>query len=454
MKRIHLNGFKIAGVGHTAIGLWRHPDNQAWRYKTLEYWTETAKTLEAGRFDSLFMADFSGIADVYGGNADAAFREAIHLPLNDPMLAISAMAAVTKHLGFGLTVATTYEQPYSFARRMTTLDHLTQGRIGWNIVTSAVGSAARNLGYARQVPHDERYAMAEEFMDVVYQLWEGSWEDGAVVMDRERNVFIDPAKVHALRHEGKYYRVADAFMCEPSPQRTPALFQAGASDKGKAFAARHAEAIFLVNPNVGGLRRTVDEIRQMTAEAGRDPQSVKVMGGISVIVAPTDKEAQEKAAEQMRFISLTGTLARQASLMQLDFAKMDLDRPLEYIETDGIRSALERYTRNDPERTWTPRQVAEMMSKSAGGITLVGSPSTIADRMEELVERADLDGFNINDHMPLRTLPDFVQLVVPELQRRGRVWRDYAGHTLRESITGQPGARLDTAHYGARFRKP
>lgn len=450
---MHLNGFKIAGVGHTAIGLWRHPDNQAHRYKDLDYWIETARTLEAGKFDSLFMADFSGLADVYGGSPDIAFREALHVPLNDPMMAVSAMAAATRHLGFGITVPTTYEQPYSFARKMTTLDHLTKGRVGWNIVTSAVGSAARNLGRDQQVPHDERYAMAEEFMEAVYKLWEGSWEDDSVVMDRENGIFADPAKIHKAAHDGKYYKVPDAFMCEPSIQRTPTLFQAGSSDKGKEFAARHAEAVFLVNPNVSGMRRTVDEIRMLAEKAGRDPQSIKFMAGVSVVVAETDRAAQEKFSDQLSYISLIGTLARQATLVQMDFSKMDIDKPLQYIETDGIRSFLERFTKGDPDRVWTPRQIAEMMSKSAGGISIVGSPSTVADKLEELMEHADIDGFNINDHMPLRAFPDFVEYVVPELQRRGRVWKDYEGTTLRESVTGVRNPRLDASHIGASFRQ-
>jgi long-chain alkane monooxygenase len=451
-KRIHLNGFKIAGVGHTAIGLWRHPDSQAHCYKHLEYWTETAKTLEAGMFDSLFMADFSGLADVYGGNADETFRQAIHAPLNDPMLAISAMAAVTRNLGFAVTVPTTYEQPYSFARRMTTLDHLTRGRIGWNIVTSAVRSAARNLGLTQQVAHDERYAMAEEFMEAVYKIWEGSWRDDAVILDRANNVYADPSRIRKVAHRGKYYAVPDEFMCEPSIQRTPVLFQAGASDAGKQFGARHAEAIFLVNPNVKGLRRTVSETRELVERNGRDPRSVKFMAGISVIVGETDAEAQAKYEDQIRYIDLVGTLARQSALTQMDLSKIDIDKPLEHVETDGIRSFLERFTKGDPDRTWTPRQIAQMMSRSAGGISVVGSPETVATRLEELMEEAGIDGFNINDHMPLSAFPDFVRLVVPELQRRGRVWTEYVGSTLREHVSEANGSRLDHRHVASGYR--
>lgn len=451
MKRIHLNAFKIAGVGHTAVGLWRHPDSQAHHYADLNYWIETAKTLERGMFDCLFMADFIGMPDTYQGNADLSFREAMSVPLNDPMLAISAMAAVTKHLGFAATVSTTYEQPYAFARKMTTLDHLTNGRIGWNIVTSARESSARNMGLDKQVPHDERYQIAHEFMDVVYKLWEGSWEDDAVRFDRDAGVFADPEKIHAIKHAGKYYSVPGPFCSEPSVQRTPTLFQAGASSAGKDFAAMHAEGVFLVNTSIAGTRQVVDEMRALTKQNGRDPQSIKFLTHISVVTAPTDEEARRKYEDQISHVSVIGTLARLSSQLQIDLSKLDIDKPLQYIETDGTRSLLERYTKQDADRVWTPRQIAEEIARNLGGITIVGSPKTVADKMEEIMDAADVDGFNIADHMPLQTFPEFVDLVVPELQNRGRVWREYEGNTLRESVGDS--ARLRSDHPGAAYRR-
>jgi hypothetical protein len=220
----------------------------------LDYWTSTAKTLEQGCFDGLFIADALGVLDVYGGTAEQTLAHGVQTPTDDPLLTISAMAAVTRHLGFAVTVSTSYELPYAFARKMTTLDHLTKGRIGWNIVTSALDSAARNLGLTRQVPHDERYAIAEEFMQVVYQLWEASWQDDAVVADRRRGIFVDHRKVRRIAHAGKYFSVPDFALSEPSIQRTPALFQAGTSAAGRAFAARHAEGIFLSVPKAGMAR--------------------------------------------------------------------------------------------------------------------------------------------------------------------------------------------------------
>jgi FMN-dependent oxidoreductase (nitrilotriacetate monooxygenase family) len=205
-RRIRLHGLRQSTVGHTAIGLWRHPDSQAHRYRTLDYWLETARILERGRFDALFIADALGPLDVYRGSVDAALRDGIQTPTDDPLLLVSAMAAAAPGLGFAVTVSSTYERPYQFARKMTTFDHLTDGRIGWNIVTSALDSAARNLGLERQIPHDERYVIAEEFIDVVYKLWEGSWEDGAVVRDVETGVFADPSRVHPIGHDGEHFQ--------------------------------------------------------------------------------------------------------------------------------------------------------------------------------------------------------------------------------------------------------
>src|ERR1700754_3813892 len=254
MSRILLNAFDMACVGHQSVGLWRHPDDQGRRYPDIGYWTELARLLERGGFDALFLADVLGVYDVYRGSRDVAVREAVQVPVNDPVMAVSAMAAVTEHLGFGVTVSVAYEQPYALARRMKTLDHLTKGRVAWNVVTSYLESAARNLGRDQQIPHDERYELAEEYLEVCYKLWEGSWEPGAVVRDAERGVYTDPAKVHDIAHKGRYFDVPGPFVCEPSPQRTPVIFQAGASARGSRFAAAHAEAVFVNGPTPAVVR--------------------------------------------------------------------------------------------------------------------------------------------------------------------------------------------------------
>src|SRR3954464_6862851 len=205
MRPIHVNAFDMNCVGHIQQGLWTHPRDQSTRYTQLDYWTESARRLEAGLFDGVFFADVVGVYDVLGRSPDAAVRHAVQVPVNDPMLLIPAMASVTRHLGFGVTANLTYEQPFLFARRMSTLDHLTQGRIGWNIVTGYLDSAARAAGFAGQMAHDDRYDLADEYMQLVYQLWEGSWNDGAVLRDKARGIYADPSRVRMIHHHGKQY---------------------------------------------------------------------------------------------------------------------------------------------------------------------------------------------------------------------------------------------------------
>src|ERR1700684_3056601 len=244
-KEIRLNAFAMNCVAHQSPGLWTHPRDRTADYNRLPYWLDCASALERGRFACLCLPAVLGVYDVFGGSPAAALRNAAQTPVNDPMLVIPAMAAVTEHLGFGVTSNLSYEPPYTFARRMSTLDHLTEGRIGWNIVTGYLDSAALAMGLTEQIAHDERYDRADEYLDVTYKLWEGSWEDDAVVRDRSARVFADPQKIHKVNHHGRYYDVEGYHLSEPSPQRTPVLFQAGSSGRGQAFAIRHAECVFV-----------------------------------------------------------------------------------------------------------------------------------------------------------------------------------------------------------------
>jgi FMN-dependent oxidoreductase (nitrilotriacetate monooxygenase family) len=246
-KRLILNLFEMNCVGHITHGLWRLPGNHRREYTDIGYWTELARLAERGGFDAVFLADVLGTYDVYGDSPAPALLEGIQAPSNDPMLVVPVMAAVTEHLGFGVTASTSYEPPFAFARRMSTLDHLTKGRVGWNVVTSYLPSAARNFGLDAEIPKEERYARAAEYLDVVYALWEGSWEDDAVVADPTADglapgsgVYADPTKVHTIDHDGRFYKVVGPHLSEPSPQRTPVLFLATASPTGVEQAARNA----------------------------------------------------------------------------------------------------------------------------------------------------------------------------------------------------------------------
>lgn len=451
MSRIYLNAFDMACVGHQSPGLWRHPEDQGHRYKTLSYWTELAKTLEAGGFDLLFLADVLGAYDVYGGSRDAAVIDAAQFPVNDPTLAVSAMAAVTETLGFGITVSLTYEQPYALARRLSTLDHLTDGRVAWNIVTSYLDSAARNLGLDAQLPHDRRYDIAEEYLQVCYKLWEGSWEPDAVERDPVRGVFTDPTKVHDIEHQGQYFTVPGPFLCEPSAQRTPLLFQAGASPRGVRFAAAHAEAVFVSGPTPEVVRGPVRALRQEAARLGRDPRSIKVFAMVTPIVAETHDAAVSMLHEYRRFVSPAGALALFGGWTGVDLAELRPDEPLRHIETDANRSALASFTK-DSGRTWTTRELAQEIGIGGRGPVLVGTASGVADELERWVDEADIDGFNIAYVITPGTFADFARLVVPELRRRGRVPHRRERRTLREQFDGG-GPHLADDHPGTAYRR-
>jgi alkanesulfonate monooxygenase len=451
-KQIRFNAFEMNCVAHQSPGLWQHPRDRSKDYAKLDYWVELAQTLERGKFDGLFLADVLGVYDVFGGTADAALKHAIQVPVNDPLLLVPAMAKATRHLGFGVTVTLSYEPPFPFARRMTTLDHLTQGRIGWNVVTGYLDSAARSMGRDKQTAHDERYEIAEDYMDVVYQLWEGSWADDAVRRDRKGGVFTDPKRVRRISHQGPHYRLDAMHLAEPSPQRTPVLYQAGSSPAGRAFAARHAECVFISGPSKQVIAPRVAAIRKLAAEAGRDPQSLLIFALMTVITAPNHADAQAKLADYRRYANAEGALALMSGWTGVDFSRLDPDQIVQHVESEAGRTALENVTRADPQRAWTVREVASHVAIGGIGPVVVGSPEHVADELESWIDDTDIDGFNLAFAVRPETFRDVVDLVIPVLQKRGRYKRDYMPGTLREKLFGQGKARLGPEHPAARTR--
>ncbi|MBX6425117.1 MAG: LLM class flavin-dependent oxidoreductase [Variibacter sp.] len=451
-REILLNAFVMNTVGHQSPGLWAHPRDQSDRYADVEYWKELARLFERGRFDGVFFADVLGVYDVYGGSVDAALRHAVQVPVNDPMLLVPVMADVTEHLGFGVTGTLSYEPPYPFARRMSTLDHLTQGRVGWNIVTGYLDSAAKAMGLARQYGHDRRYDVAEEYMQVVYKLWEGSWEPGAVRRDRAARVFADPAKVHRVRHKGEFYTLDAIHICEPSPQRTPVLYQAGASGRGREFAAAHAECVFINGPFTRVVAPYVADIRARAVRLGRAADDIKIFTLATVIVGRDAAEARAKYDEYRGFVDLEASLTLFSGWTGVDFSKYRLDEPLRHVETDAMRSALEAFTSADPDRVWTVRELALHVGIGGRGPVIVGSPGQVADELEHWVDATGIDGFNLAYAVTPESFVDFVDLVVPELQRRGRLKREYRKGTLREKLSGASSPHLPPTHPGARYR--
>lgn len=451
-RRIRFNAFDMNCVAHQSSGLWRHPDDQSHRYKELGYWTELAQLLERGTFDGIFIADVLGTYDVYGGTNEAAIRNGAQVPVSDPLLLVSAMALVTEHLGFGITAGTAYEHPYPFARRISTLDHLTDGRIGWNVVTGYLPSAARNMGHDDQLEHDDRYDHADEYLEVLYKLWEGSWEDDAVRRDREAGIFTDPDKVHEIGHRGRHFTVPGIHLAEPSPQRSPVIYQAGASPRGVAFAADHAEAIFVAAPTKEVLATTVRRIRDALEAAGRDRYSARIYTLLTIITDETSEKAHAKHADYKQYASAEGALVFMSGWMGVDLSQYDLDEPVGNVQSNAIRSVIANFEESARHgREFTVRDIAEHGAIGGLGPLIVGSGEEIADTLQEWVAETDVDGFNLAYAITPGTFQDVVDHVIPVLRSRGVYPTEYEPGTLRQKLHGR-GDRLPEEHRGAGYR--
>ncbi|MFD2250134.1 FMN-dependent oxidoreductase (nitrilotriacetate monooxygenase family) [Pseudochelatococcus lubricantis] len=446
-KQILLNAFNMNCVGHINHGLWTHPRDTSADYKTLGYWTSLARTLERGLFDGIFIADITGVYDIYQGGIDLTAREAIQLPVNDPTVLVSGMAAVTEHLGFGITVNVNTEHPYTFARRFSTLDHLTGGRVGWNIVTGYLDSAARAVGQEALTEHDTRYDRADEYLDLLYKLWEGSWADDAVHRDRAARVFTDPAKVRPVAHDGRFYRSHGYHLSEPSVQRTPVLYQAGTSGRGKQFAARHAECVFISAPNTTVARETARSLRELAVAYGRKPDDIKIFVGIAVVPDRSSAAAREKLADYVRHANPEAGLAHFAASTGIDFSRYDPDEPVAYGPSNAIQSA----TQLARKRGWTRRQLLGQLGLGGRHPVIVGDAVTVADELARWIDEGEIDGFNLSRVVTPETYEDFIDIVVPELQERGLYKTAYAEGSLRNRIFGE-GNRLPARHAAGAYR--
>jgi FMN-dependent oxidoreductase (nitrilotriacetate monooxygenase family) len=448
-KQLFLNLFEMACVSHITHGLWSLPGNNRHRFDELDYWTELAQLLEHGGFDGLFLADVIGAYDVFRGGPETALREGLQSPNLDPLLLIPAMATVTERLGFGVTFSTTYEPPFAFARRMSTLDHLTKGRVGWNVVTSYLPNAARNFGLEGEVPHDLRYEYADEYLDVLYKLWEGSWDDGAIVADRERKVYTDPSKVRYIHHEGDRHRVAGPHIVHPSPQRTPVLFQATGSPAGIEFAGRHAEVVFTGGRTSEEFRRNAQSMRDAAVRHDREADDIKFIAMAGVIVGRTQEEAEDKWRLYRQHASLDGYLAHFSLPVDLTAFPRDIT----------VGEALFRAEVRPEDVPFLPvnRTVGQALDFLRGSredrFLVVGTPTTVADEIERWLDEDGLDGINLRQYHSFDTARDFAELVVPELRRRGRLPQEgERSSTLRERLFGAGRPRLPERHIAARYR--
>lgn len=431
-KQILLNAFSMNSVGHINHGLWTHPRDQSTSYNTLPYWIELARTLERGLFDGIFLADILGVYDVYGGSLDVTLRESVQLPVHDPMMLVSAMAAVTQHLGFGITANIGAEPPYLFARRISTLDHLTAGRLGWNIVTGYLDSAARAIGSTGMAAHDDRYDQAEDALELLYKLWEGSWADDAVRNDRVKRIYADPRRVRAVDHQGPFYTSHGYHLSEPSPQRTPVLYQAGSSERGRRFAARHAECIFISAPDRTAAQRTSRLLRAEAVNQGRAADDIKIFVGISVIPGHSRGEAEEKYAEYCSYASPEAGLAHFSAGSGIDIARLGLDDPV--TKNAGKGNAIQSGVQIARERGWTKRDLLDSLALGGRYPTIVGDPAHVADELERWIDEGEIDGFNLTRTVVPECYEDFIDLVVPELQARGRYKTAYRHGSLRAKL--------------------
>jgi alkanesulfonate monooxygenase len=426
-KQLCLGAFMRPVSIHTAA--WRFPGGSPDANFNLKTIVSLAKKLEAAKFDAFFMADHLAVLNM---PMDALKRSATVTSF-DPLTLLPAIAMVTNHLGLIATASTTFESPYLIARRFASLDHISGGRAGWNIVTTSNPDAAKNFGMDDQMPHAQRYARAREFFDVVTGLWD-SWADDAFVRDVEKGIFFDPNRLHILDHEGEYLKVRGPLNIARPIQGWPLIVQAGASDAGRQLAAETAEMVFSSARNIPDAQEYFQDIKARAENAGRNPDHLKILPGALVIVGETEAEAREKRDLLDSLVHYDSGIASLSIALGHDASKFDPDAPLPNVpETEASKSGQARVKSLAQAENLTVRQLAGRFGGYAGN-AFVGTPKSIADQMEAWIDEEASDGFNIMmPYLPMG-LDDVCEKVVPELQRRGRFRTEYSGRTLRENL--------------------
>lgn len=446
-RKIIYNAFTQFTLSHQAHGQWRRPEAAEQRnFARLDPWVKLARIAERAGLDTIFFADTIGAYDVYRGGWGTAAREGMQFPCHDPASLISALAYATEHLGFIVTSSILQEHPFNFARKLSTLDHLSQGRVGWNIVTSYLDNAARNFGAAGLAAHDDRYAWAEEYAEVAYKLWEASWQDEAVQRHGGLDAYADPERIRAIHHEGPRYKVEGPHMACPSPQRTPLLAQTGASAAGRDFAARHAEMTFLPAITPASAAADIADLNQRLAAQGRQAGDLKFVVGLHPIIGSTEAEARVRYEEFLHWRSEAGYLVHASGSIGFDLSAIDPDTPLAEVRSEYVQGGIRAVIDAEPDKQARFGDVLRQRLNKA----VAGTPDTIADGIEAWV-RAGVDGFNL---IPV-TLPDwfesFADEVAPVLQRRGLMQSEYRPGTLREKLFGAQ-ASLPDRHPARRLR--
>lgn len=425
-ERFHLAWFMSNGFGVQSWNdRWSGTTGREWM--KADFYVDMARSLERACFDYMIIEDSSYVPNTYRGTSETYLKYAYATPKHDPTTLAPILAYATNRLGIVPTLSTTEYEPYMLARKMSSLDHLSDGRIGWNIVTSSNDLAAQNYGHDGQPPHDVRYDMADEFVDVVCRLWD-SWEPDAVVMDREANVFADFTKVHTIDFEGEHYKSRGPLNCAPSPQGRPVFVQAGSSDRGKMFAARHAETVITPGTNIPAMKAMRDAVREAMVEVGRKPDDCKVLFLVAPLVDEEDAGARDRLermqGEEERAVDMA--LAQMSRHTGIDFSQFPLDEPIPELSTNGHQSALARAVGK------TPRELAVGPPTR---VELMGSPDTVAAKMQETMEEVGGDGFLISSRsLTRRFISEITDGLVPALQKRGLVRTDYTYPHFRDNL--------------------
>jgi long-chain alkane monooxygenase len=453
-----LSAFLMNTTSHIIGGAWRRDEAQQHRFNELPHWISLVKKLEDAGFDIAFFADVVGLYGDHEGGWASHLRRGLQVPSNDPLVLLSALAAVTDRIGLAMTSSVIQAHPFTFARQLSTLDHLSGGRVGWNVVTNAQENAHKNFGASGLAKHDDRYAWAEEYLDVCYKLWEGSWEDDALLQDktvdheRGRGLHADPAKVAKINHRGERYSVEGPHLSSPSPQRTPYLFQAGSSDRGRELAAAHAEATFSMAPRRDIAAAHAQDVRERTAKFGRRPEDVKFIQGLSFVIGSTEAEAQRRAQDLDDSIDDHALIAHTAGSIGVDVGHLPIDTPLDDLEhTEGTQGHLSEIKKIAPHGRVTLRDLAHFRARST---RVVGTPEQIAEELSQWQE-AGIDGINVMNSTIPGSYDEFIDHVLPLLHKRGlaRTPEHMRSTTsLRAQVTGSdrlPDSHPAAAHRGA-----
>lgn len=446
MKQLRFGLFENPQTNDSGTATWRHAGNKRHHFDRLDYWREIATICEEGGLDFLFLADAWGWSEVNGERHDICSIEALDLPRLDPATVAAALVERTRTLGIVFTSSTLVEPPYSFARRAASLDHLSEGRIGWNIVTTGTAETATAAFGMDMVDHDKRYDMADDFMALVYKLWEGAWERDAVERNKDGR-FSDPSKIHRIEHDGPFFRSRGYGNTSYSPQGTPVLFQAGLSSKGQEFGGKHGECIFLGGGPVPKLAAQVRAIREQAVLAGRAANAVKLMSAFSCVIGDTKEEAEDKYREVLDSQNPEVTVASYAIYTGLDLSAYDPSTPMTELKTELSKTQIARFagkTVGDVLKDWHAHGVRPA--------PVLGTAEQIADTLIELADATDLDGFLLTPVTQPGTTIDFVEKVMPILRERGAAASSSTGGSLRERLTGTLSPYLPDDHPGASYR--